>query len=187
MKKTHCSFFLGWVEDKMVICCLNWDKLCRSKAKGSLGVKNCERFNLTLFNRWKWRIINKIKIVWYNFFSLRYGDIKDKILDAFGVANIRNDYRWWRNLRHLGGSRMDDQNLFADCILGRLSNGISIDFWKYRWLYSEPMRSLFLWVHFSIRCFVWCQNYYTVVFLYIGRYYLSHDLHLSIRKHKSIL
>lgn len=40
------------VVDKRSLAWVNWDVVCRSKKRGGLGVKNVEKFNMTLLSKW---------------------------------------------------------------------------------------------------------------------------------------
>lgn len=42
----------GCSEDKK-ICWVSWDKICKRKEEGGLGIKEVEAFNLALLNKWK--------------------------------------------------------------------------------------------------------------------------------------
>lgn len=56
--KFHRAFLWGVKEGGRRINCLSWNKVCRDKKEGGLGVKQCEISSLTLMSKWIWRIVN---------------------------------------------------------------------------------------------------------------------------------
>lgn len=58
-------------------------------------------------------ILNKLKVVWYDILSHRYGEIKETDLDRSWITNSRNDSLWWRDLTKEDGSLMKKHNWFG--------------------------------------------------------------------------
>lgn len=41
-----------------------WDKVCKLKNEGGLGIKNLDLFNIALFTKWKWRLLTNDDAYW---------------------------------------------------------------------------------------------------------------------------
>lgn len=62
---------------------ISWEKVCLDKGKCGLGVKHYEHFNLSLLSKWKWRILNERKTIWYGLLVFKYRDIKLNLVNIF--------------------------------------------------------------------------------------------------------
>lgn len=77
---------------------ISWLSVCKLMSEDGLGIKHCERFNLSLLSKWKWHILDKPKVIWYDLLSMRYGDIKAETLEVKRQLLNKSDSLWWRNL-----------------------------------------------------------------------------------------
>lgn len=50
------TFLWGGDVESRKINWVQWDKVCRKKEVGGLGIKNLKAFNLALLGKWEWRI-----------------------------------------------------------------------------------------------------------------------------------
>src|ERR1041385_8400235 len=70
---------------------VKWDRVCRSKRKGGLGVKNLHRQNVSLLTKWWWKL-EKYKGLWQDVVRARY-------FKNDSIASVRvkiNDSPCWK-------------------------------------------------------------------------------------------
>jgi len=53
----------GWGSDGRKIVWVAWDKVCKSKEEGGLGIMNVRQFNLALMGKWIWRLKTETGVV----------------------------------------------------------------------------------------------------------------------------
>jgi hypothetical protein len=44
---------------KRAYCMVKWNRVCRSKSKGGLGVKDLAKKNISLLSKWWWKLQNQ--------------------------------------------------------------------------------------------------------------------------------
>jgi hypothetical protein len=44
--------------EKRAYCMVKWNRVCRSKSKGGLGVKDLAKQNISLLSKWWWKLQN---------------------------------------------------------------------------------------------------------------------------------
>lgn len=67
-------FLWGGGEDSRKINWVRWDKVCRAKDEGGLGIQNLKAFNLALLGKWEWRMCSEKNSLWYKVLVSRYGE-----------------------------------------------------------------------------------------------------------------
>ena len=50
-----------------------WDKVCKPKEAGWLGIMNVRQFNLALMGKWIWRLKTKTRVLWKEVLESKYG------------------------------------------------------------------------------------------------------------------
>lgn len=133
-----------------------WSTICRPKAEGGLGIKNCGLFNRALLYKWTWRFLSEEDPLWFQFLSFKYGDIKALIMgSAFHCIESKISL-WWRDLQLVLRFFCDNSNWFCRCITCKLGSGNSIDFWRDCWIGQEPLsRQFFVMFDFFYRDLGW--------------------------------
>lgn len=61
-------------------------------------MKDIEVLNLALMNNWKWRIMNKKDVVWFNILKSRYDNPVLKVIIGDNNVLFQRDSIWWRDL-----------------------------------------------------------------------------------------
>lgn len=69
-----------------------WDKVCKLKNEGGLGIKNLELFNKALLPKWKWRHLVDVNSSWSEILSHRYGDISSFLFKGKPQVGGKKDY-----------------------------------------------------------------------------------------------
>jgi len=64
----------GGGEDFRKIAWIKWESICTPKEEGGLGVKRMGAFNLSLLDKWCWRMMVDKEGLWYRVLKARYGE-----------------------------------------------------------------------------------------------------------------
>jgi hypothetical protein len=120
------------------MCWVSWDRICQSKEKGGLGIKNLALFNASLLCKWKWRSLTDIDAPWLDLLRFRYGSLAANFLSEDGSTALKQASIWWRDIWNLGC--MADGGWFRNNISSVIGDGNDISFWKEKWIGAEPLR-----------------------------------------------
>ncbi|CAK8570652.1 unnamed protein product [Lathyrus sativus] len=63
-----------------------WNKVCRSTDLGGLGIKKMDLFNISLLQKWKWRILTEKADLWLDVLASRHGNIRLAVMGSFEVV-----------------------------------------------------------------------------------------------------
>lgn len=81
----------------------------------------------------------------------KYGNIRGLILDTSRSINTRKWSIWWKDIRICMGMCCRDSNWFVNSVSCKLGDGLSINFWRNKWLEEEPLLlqffSIFVCLH----------------------------------------
>jgi len=80
--------------DSKKIAWIKWEKMCRPKQKGGMGIKHVSTFNYALLAKWMWREILLSK----------YPDIFDKDCKK----SVRTHSFWWRDICKVCGEGISE-------------------------------------------------------------------------------
>jgi hypothetical protein len=109
---------------------VRWEKICKSKRKVGLGIKNLRKMNVSLLSKWWWKLENKNglwqEIVRYKY--LRNNSIHD-------VCHKLNDSQMWYDLLKIKSIYLQGRNV-------SIKNGESVRFWWDNWLYDLPLKEV---------------------------------------------
>ena len=53
---------------------MSWEKLCRPKDQGGIGIKDIVSFKEALLLKWKWNFFHQRDSLWEKLFFSKYGD-----------------------------------------------------------------------------------------------------------------
>jgi hypothetical protein len=123
------------------ICWVKWDQICLPKARGGLGVKNLDLFNLALLGKWKWRFLNDSGAVWADLLRFRYGHLPTILMGNQPLTSSSRNSIWWRDV--IGYGRGQQHNWFTSNVRCRVGDGNNIGFWKFKWYGNQPLCHLF--------------------------------------------
>src|SRR3954471_4668217 len=103
---------------------VRWDRICRSKKRGCLGVKNLHRQNGSLLVKWWWKL-EKYKGLWQDVIKAKYlqrdsiASVKEKFHDSpcwKAILRVKAFYMLGRNVRVNSGN-------IAQLWLDKISDG----------------------------------------------------------------
>ena len=73
LEKIQRDFLWGGGNLEKKLQLVNWDTVCLSKEKGSLGIRNLSNFNKSLLGKWSWRFAMEDNSTWRCVINLKYG------------------------------------------------------------------------------------------------------------------
>ena len=93
LDKHRRRFFWAGKKKRKAYCMVKWKRVCRSKSKGGLGVKDLRKQNISLLVKWWWKLETQ-EGLWQKI-------VKAKYLRNKTVASVRprvSDSPCWKNL-----------------------------------------------------------------------------------------
>ncbi|GKV29203.1 hypothetical protein SLEP1_g38149 [Rubroshorea leprosula] len=127
----------GYMEEKSRLAWLSWEKVCRRRNEGGLGIPNLECRNIALLGKWWDRFENEESSVWKKVIVDKYYG-GDTAWDIEQVQN-RNISTLWRNIVALGNDGSEGSWIFKDGFCLKLGMGDKIKFWLDKWVGTEPL------------------------------------------------
>jgi hypothetical protein len=98
LERIQRNFLWGGGIAAKKICWVKWDQICLPKARGGLGVKNLDLFNLALLGKWKWRFLNDSGAVWADLLRFRYGHLPTILMGNQPLTSSSCNSIWWRDV-----------------------------------------------------------------------------------------
>jgi hypothetical protein len=128
----------GGVESRKINW-VKWDKICREKEDGGLGIKNLKAFNLALLGKWKWRIQSEKNSLWVRVLASKYGESNGRINRDGSQGST-----WWKDInnieRGVWGFKLD---WFSEKLSRHLGNGSDTLFWLDPWDEGRTLKERF--------------------------------------------
>nr|KYP76171.1 Putative ribonuclease H protein At1g65750 [Cajanus cajan] len=123
------SFLWGGKLDEKKKAWVSWEKICRPKKEGGLGIKKLDAFNEALLAKWR---------MWGRILLSKYGD---SIMHNTRLRGSSNSMWWGDVLKALGEDTSD--SWFMNSLSWRLGVGDRIQFWFDAWAEAEPLANRF--------------------------------------------
>ncbi|GLT26719.1 hypothetical protein SLA2020_017650 [Shorea laevis] len=120
---------------------LSWEKVCRSRSNGGLGVPDLDCKNIALLGKWWDRFGKEDQCLWKRVLVDKYyggGNAWD-----ITQIQVRNVSTLWRNIVALGNEGMVGSRVFRDGFSWKLGLGDKIKFWWDSWVGTEPLHISF--------------------------------------------
>ncbi|GKV50356.1 hypothetical protein SLEP1_g57064 [Rubroshorea leprosula] len=135
------KFLWGYTEEKNKIAWLSWEKVCKGRNEGGLGVLDLECRNIALLGKWWDRFGKEDNSLWKSI-------IVDKFYGGSKVWDIkevqaRKASTLWRNIVALGDERGRGARMYREGFRWKLGMGDKINFWKDKWIGIETLRDSF--------------------------------------------
>lgn len=111
-----------------------WDKICRPKTDGGLGIRKSREMNKALVAKVGWRLLNDNNSLWARVLRKKYvvGNIHDSTWRTVG----KNVSSTWRSVA------MGIREVVSAGHSWVIGNGRGIRFWKDRWLAGQTLMSV---------------------------------------------
>jgi hypothetical protein len=106
---------------------IRWPKICRSKRKGGLGIKDIRKMNISLLCKWWWKLDNE-KGLWQDI--VRYKFLRNGSVCT--VSHRQLDSPMWSDLLKIRDIYLQGRRMHG-------KNGQRTLFWKDRWMFDQPL------------------------------------------------
>jgi hypothetical protein len=90
----------GGCEVSKKIAWIKWDSVCLPMSRGGLGVRRLGEFNLSLLDKWCWRMLVDKDGLWYRVLKAQYGEVGGRLQEGgrhssrWVIGNGRNTLFW---------------------------------------------------------------------------------------------
>jgi hypothetical protein len=131
MDKARRKFFWQSVQLKKKYHLVKWEKICKSKKKGELGIKNLRMMNISLLCKWWWMLKNEVGL-WQEIVRKKY--IKQAPICL--VKEKVNDSPLWKDLLKI-------RHIYLKGRKYKVNNGMSVSFWMDSWLEKKHLCTIY--------------------------------------------
>ncbi|GLT32030.1 hypothetical protein SLA2020_067240 [Shorea laevis] len=142
LDKIRRRFLWGGAEGDKKINWVKWDKVCRDKGKGGLGVKDLRKFNWALLGKWWGRLVSKEEGLWKKVICEKYGREGEPsynwLRESFGGGST-----WWNDICRLNTIEYKYEGWLAEGFKIRVGEGVSIKFWWDDWCGGDKLANRF--------------------------------------------
>ncbi len=142
-------FWKGRVLDNGFHCLINWDRVCRPKASGGLGIRNLKAMNSSLLIKISWSFLHDSSKPWCRLIRSLYYKRRHPCAPGSAPSNCSP---LWRGALSTAAP-------FLTSIAFQLGDGKAVSFWHFRWSGDTPLRSRFPTLfaasplkHLSVNC-----------------------------------
>src|ERR1044072_6535432 len=66
-------FLLEGSDEVRKISWVKWEDVCRPKKEGGMGVRDVTKFNISLFGKWRWKVLVESESLWAKVICAKYG------------------------------------------------------------------------------------------------------------------
>lgn len=136
LDRINRNFLWGDSPDKKKIHLVKWDKVCKSKDSGGLGLKKAKDQNLAFLTKLGWKITNQEEGgLWVSILS-------DKYLSKHSISTWPN-----RPASHLWRSIVDTKQVLEKGVKWVIGDGKSVSIWHDWWVGDKPLALYHLGEH----------------------------------------
>ncbi|GKV19224.1 hypothetical protein SLEP1_g29512 [Rubroshorea leprosula] len=119
-----------------------WDKVCKSKKEGGLGVKELRSFNLALLGKWWSRLASGNDGPFHRIIEEKYGNVDSHWLEWI-QENSHKGSSWWRNICKLDNVVHNKRGWLSDGFKLKMGDGNTVRFWKDVWIGNQTLANQF--------------------------------------------
>ncbi len=132
LDRINRNFLWGSSEEKKKMHMVGWDKICRAKSLGGLGLYACKPRNVALLAKLNWRLLQEKDALWARTILAKYspnGVMEiDKRLNRCGSST-------WRGIKK-------GHEVFRKGLRWVVRNGQGVSFWHDKWVGENPIRDV---------------------------------------------
>lgn len=131
LDRPRANFLWSGEENKHKYHLVAWEKVCRPKDLGGLGILDFDIMNIALLSKWLWKLFNE-KGLWQRL-------LWDKYIgkSTFGQVNKKQgDSHFWQGL-------LKCKDLFLAYCRFNVGNGKKTRFWEDKWIGKQSLSCAF--------------------------------------------
>ncbi|GKV27405.1 hypothetical protein SLEP1_g36578 [Rubroshorea leprosula] len=140
--KIRKNFLWGGEGEGRKINWVKWEKVCKNKQYGGLGVRELRKFNLALMGKWWGRLARKDQGLWDKVIASKYGKRGghwlDWVREGRGIGSL-----WWRDVCCLNNVDEENEGWLIDGFKLNLGEGKEVSFWWDDWGGEGCLANLF--------------------------------------------
>ncbi|GLU02749.1 hypothetical protein SLE2022_199870 [Rubroshorea leprosula] len=140
--KLRKSFLWGGKGDERKINWISWDRVCKKKEEGGLGVRDLRKFNLALMGKWWGRLAESGESMWNKIIIEKYGKggghWQDWIAEKRGIGSL-----WWRDVCDINTMSGGSCGWIKEGFRVNIGEGNTVSFWWDKWRGEECLANLF--------------------------------------------
>ncbi|GKU95921.1 hypothetical protein SLEP1_g9218 [Rubroshorea leprosula] len=134
-------FLWGGREGNRKIAWVSWEKVCRSRKEGGLGVKDLVKFNMALLGKWRWRLMVEKEALWNRVVEAKYGIHKEKDWEGKNVKHSCSS--WWKAVWKLDKEVGNKKGWVYKGLVKSVGEGNDTLFWKEKWCGKRTLKEKF--------------------------------------------
>ncbi|GLT39105.1 hypothetical protein SLA2020_133120 [Shorea laevis] len=130
--KMRRSFLWGGEGEGKKINWVKWEKVCKDKECGGLGVRDLRSFNLALMGKWWGRLATCEGGLWKKVIVAKYSEGRSHWMDW-----VRNGLRagslWWKDIRGINNVEGGNARWLSEGFNLKIGEGKGVSFWWDEW------------------------------------------------------
>jgi len=145
IRSVQRNFLWGGSDTQKKIAWVKWETVCMPKSEGGLGVKDVEKFNISLLSKWRWRLLVEQDSLWFKVMRAKYGhwEWSGVVRDCHGMLNSNYPSGWWRELWRLDKEGDLQREWWSSNIIKRVGDGGKTIFWGDPWVGGSCLKDKF--------------------------------------------
>jgi ribonuclease HI len=132
LDRLNRNFLWGSSEEKKKMHMVGWEKVCRTKSLGGLGLYACKPRNIALLAKLNWRLLQEKDALWAQTILAKYSP--NGVMEVNKRLN-RSGSSTWRGIKK-------GNAVFREGIRWVVNNGQCVSFWFDKWVGEKPIREV---------------------------------------------
>ncbi|GKU85525.1 hypothetical protein SLEP1_g191 [Rubroshorea leprosula] len=121
---------------------VSWERVCKPKEEGGLGIRDLRKFNVALMGKWLGRLANMEEGLWKSVIEGKYGVIGwhwlEWVRDGRNIGSL-----WWRDIQSLKTGEGVNVRWLWEGFRLKIREGKGISFWWDVWCRKECLANKF--------------------------------------------
>ncbi|GKV05586.1 hypothetical protein SLEP1_g17582 [Rubroshorea leprosula] len=142
LDKIRRNILWGGLGEEKKIKWVSWERVCRKKECGGLGVKDLRKFNLGLMGKWWGRLVKGEEGLWGKVIRGKYGgnggQWMDWVRDGRRVGSL-----WWRDLQSLNVGEDGNEGWLTEGFRMKIGEGKGVSFWWDEWCGENCLANIY--------------------------------------------
>ncbi|GKV42304.1 hypothetical protein SLEP1_g49718 [Rubroshorea leprosula] len=142
LDKIRRNFLWGGSREENKIKWVSWERVCRKKVCGGLGVKNLRKFNLALMGKWWGRLAKGEEGLWGKVIKGKYGGNGGQWM-SWVRDGRRTGSLWWRDIQSLNVREDGSEGWLTEGFRIKIGEGKGVSFWWDEWCGEDCLANIY--------------------------------------------